>query len=81
MSGAPEPYITPQMIEAGEQAILEQVGGAELGASFSAPGLAVEVYLAMDGLRPSGRVAGRLCNPAGPRSNPGTIENLPKVLR
>jgi hypothetical protein len=38
------------MIDAGETAILEQVGGADLGGLFSARDLAVSVYLAMAGL-------------------------------
>lgn len=41
--------VTPEMIEAGADAILSRVGGADLGAFFSAEDLAVEVYLAMDG--------------------------------
>lgn len=43
--------ITPEMIAAGEQAILEQVGWAEFGPSFSAPDLAAEIFRAMRGLR------------------------------
>jgi hypothetical protein len=39
--------LTPQMVEAGEEVILEEVGGADLGGLFSAAGLAVKVYLAM----------------------------------
>lgn len=39
--------ITPEMIEAGSKAILEEIGGADLGGFFSAPDLAVEVYRAM----------------------------------
>src|SRR5262249_49387993 len=39
--------ITPQMIEAGAEAILSQIGGADLGGFFSAPELAVLVYQAM----------------------------------
>ena len=39
--------ITPEMIDAGEQAILERVGGRDLGGYFSARQLAVEVYRAM----------------------------------
>jgi hypothetical protein len=41
------PEITPEMIAAGEKAILETVGGADLGGYFSAPDLAIEVYKAM----------------------------------
>lgn len=39
--------ITPEMAEAGAEAILGEVGGAPLGANFSASGLAREVFLAM----------------------------------
>lgn len=40
--------VTPEMIQAGEAAILEEVGGADdLGGYFSAPNLAVKVYRAM----------------------------------
>jgi hypothetical protein len=39
--------ITPAMIEAGEQVIIEQVGGCDLGGLFSAPDLARKVYEAM----------------------------------
>jgi hypothetical protein len=50
MAGAPDPdtpEITPAMIEAGEIAILEVVGGADLGGLFSAADLAREVFVAM----------------------------------
>jgi hypothetical protein len=50
MAGAPDPdtrEITPAMIEAGETAILEAVGGADLGGTFSASDLAREVFAAM----------------------------------
>ena len=48
-AGAPEAEIeiTPEMIEAGAEAILGEVGGADLGGFFSAPDLAVAVYRAM----------------------------------
>lgn len=39
--------ITPEMIDAGEDAILCAVGGADLGGAFSAADLARQVYLAM----------------------------------
>jgi hypothetical protein len=39
--------ITPEMIEAGEEAILEVVGGADLGGLFSASDLAEKVFWAM----------------------------------
>jgi hypothetical protein len=40
--------ITPEMIEAGEQTILETVGGADLGGYFSASLLATQIYVAME---------------------------------
>lgn len=43
--------ITPAMIDAGEDAILCEVGGADLGGYFSARELACRVYRAMDSLR------------------------------
>jgi len=39
--------ITHEMIEAGEDAVLSCVGGADLGGYFSARDLAVAVFLAM----------------------------------
>ena len=39
--------ITPAMIEAGVVAVLEHVGGADLGGWFSPEELAVRVFLAM----------------------------------
>jgi hypothetical protein len=39
--------ITPEMIEAGEDIILQVVGGADLGGYFSASELAMSVYQAM----------------------------------
>jgi hypothetical protein len=39
--------VTPEMIEAGEEAILCVVGGADLGGWFSADDLAKRVFLAM----------------------------------
>jgi len=44
--------ITTAMVEAGEMAILERVGGCDLGGHFSASRLAREVYLAMSELAP-----------------------------
>lgn len=45
---AREIEITPEMIEAGEDAILREVGGAtDLGGHFSASALAVSVFRAM----------------------------------
>jgi hypothetical protein len=44
----PEVEITPDMVSAGEDAILGVVGGADLGGSFSAPDLAAKVYEAME---------------------------------
>ena len=46
-SAAPEIGITPEMIEAGEEVILESVGGYDLGGLFSAAFLAKKVFLAM----------------------------------
>ena len=47
-AGAPEVKITPEMIEAGENVILCEVGGSyDLGPNFSAPELAERVYRAM----------------------------------
>ena len=43
--------ITPEMIEAGEDVILCEVGGANLGGLFSAPELAARVFRAMDSVR------------------------------
>jgi len=43
--------VTPAMVEAGEEVILAQVGGADLGGAFSARDLAAEVYRAMYDLR------------------------------
>lgn len=40
--------ITTEMIEAGEVTIFQELGGADLGAYFSAADLAREVYLAME---------------------------------
>lgn len=40
--------VTSEMIEAGEWTILEKVGGADLGGSFSAADLAASVYRAME---------------------------------
>ena len=39
--------ITPEMIEAGADAVLGFVGGADLGGHFSASEMAIEVYRAM----------------------------------
>ena len=39
--------VTPEMIGAGAEAILREVGGADLGGFFSARDLAAQVYLAM----------------------------------
>ena len=46
-----ETEVTPAMIEAGEETILEVVGGADLGGSFSAGDLARKVFLAMTRVR------------------------------
>jgi basic membrane lipoprotein Med (substrate-binding protein (PBP1-ABC) superfamily) len=43
----PEATITPEMLEAGADAILCEVGGADLGGFFSAYDLAERVYRAM----------------------------------
>lgn len=44
----PVDEITPEMIEAGEDAILREVGGStDLGGHFSASALAVSVFRAM----------------------------------
>lgn len=45
--------ITPEMIAAGEDAILCVVGGADLGGFFSARDLAERVFLAMKSARES----------------------------
>ena len=42
--------VTPEMLDAGEQAIWEEVGGAELGGAFSARDLAAKVFSAMRGV-------------------------------
>jgi basic membrane lipoprotein Med (substrate-binding protein (PBP1-ABC) superfamily) len=47
--------ITSEMIEAGADVILCEVGGADLGGLFSADDLATRVYRAMDNLRSSTR--------------------------
>lgn len=39
--------LTPEMIEAGAEAISSRVGGCDLGGHFSAERLAIEVYRAM----------------------------------
>lgn len=39
--------LTPAMIRAGEDIVLSETGGADLGAQFSASALAVRVYQAM----------------------------------
>jgi hypothetical protein len=39
--------ITPEMLDAGEEVILNAVGGADVGGNFSAVELAATVYLAM----------------------------------
>lgn len=44
--------VTSEMVSAGEESILAEVGGADLGALFSARDLAIKVYLAMSLLRP-----------------------------
>ena len=54
-SGAPE--ITPAMIDAGEIAILGEVGGADLGGLFSAADLAIKVYQAMSACSPKPRLS------------------------
>ena len=45
--GTTEAEITAEMIDAGEDAILREVGGADLGGHFSASELAVSVFRAM----------------------------------
>lgn len=54
--------ITPEMIEAGEEAVLSQVGGADLGGFFSAAALAKKVYLAMAAVSLSKRHRSRARN-------------------
>lgn len=39
--------VTPEMIEAGEVALLQTLGGIETSSTWSFPGLATEVFLAM----------------------------------
>ena len=46
-----EAEITPAMIDAGEEVILCETGGADLGGLFSASDLAVRVYRAMNSAR------------------------------
>jgi len=48
---AEETEITPEMIDDGEDVILCEVGGADLGGYFSARDLAERVYRAMDSAR------------------------------
>lgn len=48
---ANELEVSPEMIEAGAQAILECVGGSDLSPYFSAQQLAGEVYRAMNSCR------------------------------
>ena len=43
--------VTPEMLAAGEDVILCEVGGAELGGYFSARDLAIRVYRAMGSVR------------------------------
>jgi hypothetical protein len=43
--------VTQEMMEAGEEAVLQEVGGAGLGGYFSATDLAVKVYRAMQAAR------------------------------
>jgi hypothetical protein len=50
-SNTREIEITPEMIDAGSEAILGRVGGANLGGFFSAPQLAEQVYRAMANCR------------------------------
>jgi len=52
-AGAPveEIEITPAMLDAGEETILGEVGGAPLGGFFSARDLARQVYEAMEAHR------------------------------
>ena len=54
-TGGEEIEVTEEMVEAGEDVILCEVGGADLGALFSASDLAKRVYLAMQSVcaRPS----------------------------
>lgn len=61
LRAALEPSAT--MIEAGEMAILQSVGGADLGGYFSAEELAASVYRAME--------AARASRPKEPTSYPG----------
>ena len=55
VAGAPEDEIevTPEMIEAGEQAIWEELQVPDLGPNFSARDLAIVVWRAMDQCRKS----------------------------
>jgi outer membrane lipoprotein SlyB len=39
--------VTPEMVEAGEDAVLGEIGGADLGGYFSASDLAIKVFRAM----------------------------------
>ena len=45
---ADEIEVTPEMIEAGEYAILSEIGGVQIGGLFSARDLAASVYRAME---------------------------------
>jgi hypothetical protein len=55
MAGTPEQEIeiTPEMIEAGEEAIWEELQVPDLGPDFSARDLAIAVWRAMDQRRKS----------------------------
>lgn len=55
-SSSNEIEITPAMIDAGEDAILSEVGGADLGGYFSARELACQVYRAMQRRLPAKQV-------------------------
>lgn len=63
MEGKSEPNstgeieVTDEMIEAGEDVILSEVGGADLGGFFSAADLAKSVYLAMHNVRKATRAS------------------------
>jgi hypothetical protein len=47
--------VTVEMVDAGEEALLADLGGADLGGNFSARELATRVYQAMHDAAPSER--------------------------
>lgn len=58
--------ITPEMCEAGKQAVISELGGADLGAFFDGADLAKLVYRAMEFAR---RVSTAECTKRHPSQN------------